>query len=193
MPSTSGVVTFFFTDIESSTRLWELDAERMRLALARHDEIARDAVTGHRGTIVKTTGDGVHAVFDDPLDAVGAALALQLALADAASPAQHVALAVRCGIHMGVGERRDNDYYGQAVNRAARIMSAAHGGQVLVSEPVAALIADRLVAPAALRELGTMRLRDLASAERVFQLTHPQLRADFPARSKARPTTCRCN
>ncbi|MEP7061099.1 MAG: adenylate/guanylate cyclase domain-containing protein [Betaproteobacteria bacterium] len=180
MPSNSGVVTFLFTDIEGSTQLWERDAERMQAALARHDAIARDTVSRHHGTVVKTTGDGIHAAFDDPLDAVDAALQLQLTLGEQAS-ATGLRLAVRCGIHAGVGERRDNDFYGRAINRAARVMSAAHGGQVLVSEAVATLVTDRLVAPVALRDLGMMRLRDLASAERLFQLTHPQLRADFPA------------
>jgi len=180
MPSASGVVTFLFTDIEGSTRLWELDAERMQPALARHDALARDAVERHRGTLVKTTGDGVHAAFDDPLDAVTAALQLQLALAEPQA-AEDLPLQVRCGIHLGVSERRDNDYYGRAINRAARIMSVAHGGQVLLSQAVAVVIADRLDAATSLRDLGEARLRGLASVERIFQLVHPGLRADFPA------------
>ncbi|MEO6748038.1 MAG: adenylate/guanylate cyclase domain-containing protein, partial [Casimicrobiaceae bacterium] len=180
MPSSSGIVTFLFTDIEGSTRLWEQDAARMQPALALHDAIVRRAVERHRGTIVKTTGDGVHAAFDDPLDALDAALDLQLTLAEPES-AEGMSLAVRCGIHMGAGERRDNDYYGRAINRAARIMGAAHGGQVLVSQSVASLVVDRLAAPASLRDLGDVRLRDLDRPERIFQLTHPRLRAQFPA------------
>ena len=91
-------------------------------------------------------------------------------------------LAVRCGVHAGVVERRDNDFFGTAVNRAARIMSAAHGGQVLVSQAVATLVNDRLIPGGfTLRDLGVVRLRDLTSVEHVFQLLHPQLRADFPA------------
>ena len=180
MPTSSGIVTFLFTDIEGSTRLWEQDAARMQPALALHDAIVRRAVEQHRGTIVKVTGDGVHAVFDDPLDALDAALDLQLTLAEPAT-AEGIPLAVRCGIHMGAGERRDNDFYGRAINRAARIMSAAHGGQVLVSQPVASLVVDRLAAPASLRDLGDVMLRDLERAERIFQLMHPRLRAQFPA------------
>lgn len=180
MLSSSGIVTFLFTDIEGSTRLWELVPEQMQPALARHDAMARDAVERHRGTFVKTTGDGLHAAFDDPLDAVAAALHLQLALADPQGT-HGLPLQVRCGIHVGASERRDNDFYGRAINRAARIMSAAHGGQVLLSQAVATLVADRLDAPASLRDLGAARLRDLASAERIFQLIHPALRADFPA------------
>ena len=106
-------------------------------ALARHDALARAAVEDHRGTVVKTIGDGIHAAFDDPLDAVRATLQLQRALADPAAT-DGIALRVRCGLHAGTVERRDNDYFGSAVNRAARIMSAAHGGQILLSQAVVA-------------------------------------------------------
>jgi class 3 adenylate cyclase len=124
----TGVVTFLFTDIEGSTRLWEQDPERMQLALARHDALARTAVQSHRGTIVKMTGDGLYAAFDDGLDAIGATLQLQRALPDP-DATKGIALRVRCGLHAGAVHRRDNDYFGPAVNRAARIMGAAHGGQ----------------------------------------------------------------
>ena len=174
------ITTFLFTDIEGSTRLWEEEPLRMREALARHDALARGAVEEHGGRVVKMTGDGVHAAFDDPLAGVRCALALQQALADPAATAG-IALRVRCGLHAGVHEARDGDFYGSAVNRAARIMSSAHGGQVLFSGAVAALVADRLDAPGSLRDLGTVRLRDLSTPERLFQLVHPALRADFPA------------
>jgi predicted ATPase/class 3 adenylate cyclase len=175
----TGTVTFLFTDIEGSTRLWEEEPERMRRALARHDAISRAAVESHRGLVVKSTGDGVHAAFDDALDALGAAVDLQQALADPAT--NGVPLRVRCGLHAGIVECRDNDFFGTAVNRAARIMAAAHGGQVLVSQAVATLVNDRLIPGIALRDLGVVRLRDLTSAVHVYQLLHPQLRADFPA------------
>jgi predicted ATPase/class 3 adenylate cyclase len=180
MQASPGVVTFLFTDIEGSTRLWEQEPERMRPALARHDAIAKAAVARHRGATVKITGDGIHAAFDDPLDAVNATLELQRALADPDATGG-IALRVRCGLHAGVDERRDNDFYGQAVNRAARIMSVAHGGQALLSETVAALLRERLPAGVSLRDLGSVRLRDLARPERVYQVVHPDLRADFPA------------
>src|SRR6185437_1652497 len=121
------------------------------------------------GRVVKMTGDGTHAAFDDPHDAVRAALQMQFALGEPNST-NGVALKLRCG---------DNDYFGTAVNRAARIMSAAHGGQVLLSEAVVALIGDH-PAGTSLRDLGRVRLRDLASPERVYQVLHPRLRADFP-------------
>ena len=176
----ASAVTFLFTDIEGSTRLWEQEPDRMRPALARHDAIARAAVERHRGTVVKMTGDGMHAAFEDPADAVRATLDLQCALADAEG-AGGLALRVRCGLHAGAFERRDNDFFGAVVNRAARIMSAAHGGQMLLSRAVAERLAGRLPDGAALRDLGVVRLRDLAQPERLFQLVHPQLRGEFPA------------
>jgi predicted ATPase/class 3 adenylate cyclase len=171
------VTTFLFTDIEGSTRLWEQEPERMRPALARHDAIVRTAVESHGGTVVKMTGDGVHAAFAHPIDAVLATLELQRALA---SPHETIALQVRCGIHAGPSEGRDNDFYGSVVNRAARIMSAAHGGQVLVSHAVSEHVARKLPDGVLLRDLGNVRLRDLASAERLYQLVASGLREEFP-------------
>ena len=178
--SPSGIVTLLFTDIEGSTRLWAQDRERMSRALARHDALARAAVEGHRGVVVKTTGDGMLATFGDPVDAIAATLALLRALADPEATGG-VALSVRCGLHAGVVERRDHDLFGTPANRAARIMGAAHGGQALISQAVAVLVRDRLPAGVTLRDLGSVRLRDLASAEHVYQLVHPELRQDFPA------------
>src|SRR5512147_2141409 len=161
VPESSAVTTFVFTDIEGSTRLWEEQPERMRAALAGHDALVRASVGAHHGRVVKMTGDGVHAVFDDPLDALEAVLELQQGLGDPAATAG-LALAVRCGVHAGVVERRDDDYFGTAVNRAARLMAVAHGGQVLLSQAVASLVEGRLPALVTLRDLGAVRLRDLA-------------------------------
>ena len=140
--------------------------ERMRPALAHHDAMARRAVEENRGVVVKTTGDGMHAAFDDPLDAIAATLALQRAIADTAATSG-IELRVRCGVHAGAVERRDNDFYGSAVNRGARLMSAAHGGQILVSHAVATLVAGRLPAGVTMRDLGSVRLRDLAQPEQI--------------------------
>jgi predicted ATPase/class 3 adenylate cyclase len=170
--------TFVFTDIEGSTRLWEREPEAMQGALARHDAISRDAVGAWRGRIVKTTGDGIHAAFDDPLDAVQAVLMLQQALARA--PVAGLELKVRVGLHLGPAERRDGDYYGPVLNRAARVMAAAHGGQVLLSQAVAEAVRGRLPPPCALLDLGAVRLRDLDEPEHLQQLLHPSLRASFP-------------
>ncbi len=152
----------------------------MPSALARHDALVRTAIEGRRGVVVKMTGDGVYAVFEDPLDAVNAALDLQQALDDPAAT-EELPLRVRCGMHAGLVERRDDDYFGSPVNRAARIMGTAHGGQVLLSRAVADLVSDRLPEGVRLRDLGSVRLRDLASPERIYQVVHPLLRRDFPA------------
>ena len=173
------LVTHLFTDIEGSTRLWEEEPERMHTAQSCHDGLLRNAVQANHGVVVKMTGDGMHAAFDDPLEGVNATISLLQALSDPASM-NGFTLQVRCGLHVGIAERRANDYFGSAVNRAARIMSAAHGGQVLLSQAAAALITDRLPSHITLRDLGSVRLRDLARAEHLYQILHPQLRQDFP-------------
>ncbi len=180
MQDPASATTFLFTDIEGSTRLWEREPERMRPALAQHDAIARATIARHGGALVKMTGDGAHAAFADPLDAIEAAVDLQQALTEGEA-VLGIPLPVRCGLHLGIHERRDNDFFGTAVNRAARIMAAAHGGQVLVSEAVALRVAARMAGGLGLRDLGSVRLRDLTSPERVFQVLHPALRDRFPA------------
>jgi predicted ATPase/class 3 adenylate cyclase/Tfp pilus assembly protein PilF len=176
----TGDVAILFTDIEGSSVLWEQDGARMSRALAAHDALARNAVEGHHGTVVKMIGDGMHAVFDDVLDALAATVDLQQALTDPAAT-NGVPLRVRCGLHAGFVERRDNDYFGSPVNRAARIMSAAHGGQVLISQVVVDCVRERLPTEIALRDLGRVRLKDLSTPEHVYQVVHPNLRGEFPA------------
>jgi predicted ATPase/class 3 adenylate cyclase len=174
----TGTVTFLFTDLESSTRLWEEQPDAMRSALARHDEILRDAVERHGGHVVKTTGDGVHAAFGTARDALDAAAEGQVALADPhwgpTGP-----LRVRMGIHTGEAQLRDGDYYGAALNRAARLTAVAHGGQVVCSEATADLARDSMSDGLALSDLGEHRLRDLSRPERVFELHAPGLQGDF--------------
>ncbi len=176
----AGATTLLFTDIEGSTLLWEQQAERMSQALAQHDALSRAAVECNRGIVVKMTGDGMYAAFDDPLDAVGATLMLQQSLHDPVAT-NGIPFLVRYGLHVGIVERRENDLFGSPVNRAARIMKAAHGGQVLLSQAVADRVRDCLPASVALKDLGGVRLRDLATPEQVYQLVHPDLRQDFPA------------
>ncbi|MEX0663732.1 MAG: adenylate/guanylate cyclase domain-containing protein [Acidimicrobiia bacterium] len=177
----TGTVTFLFTDLEGSTRLWEERAEAMKDALARHDELLRAAVEACEGHVVKTTGDGVHAAFADPVHAIDAAIAGQRALDEAVIDPP---LRVRMGIHTGPAEPRDGDYYGSAVNRAARLMSAAHGGQIVVSLATEELVRDDLSAGIELIDLGEHLLRDLSRSERIFQVVAPGLHEDFaPLRS----------
>ncbi len=179
----TGTVTFLFTDLERSTRLWDDHPESMKPALAQHDAVLRDAVRSHGGSIVKTTGDGVHAVFATAPEAVAAALAAQRAL-DAADWGDLEPLRARMGLHTGATELRDGDYYGTATNRAARLMAIAHGGQVVVSHVTAELVIDSLADGVTLLDLGEHRLRDLSKPERVFQVVAPGLTATFsPLRS----------
>ena len=177
--SSAGLSTFLITDIEGSTRLWEEHADAMAGALARHDGLLRAAVEGRDGTVIKTTGDGILAVFGDPIAAVDAALDAQHALRDTAW-GELGALRVRMAVHSGTAERRDNDYFGPALNRSARILAIGHGGQILVSAMTATLVADRLPADVGLIDLGSHRLRDLDRPEQVFQISVPDLPGDFP-------------
>ncbi|MGH3848081.1 MAG: adenylate/guanylate cyclase domain-containing protein, partial [Pseudonocardiaceae bacterium] len=162
----SGVVTFLFTDVEGSTRRWEADADEMRVALAAHDAALRRAIEAHGGWLFKHTGDGVCAAFASPRSAVDAAVDAQRALE----------LPVRMGIATGEAELRDGDYFGAVLNRAARVMAAGHGGQVLLAESTAGLLSG-----VDLVDLGPRPLRDLPTAVEVFQLRAPGLRTDFPA------------
>jgi predicted ATPase/class 3 adenylate cyclase len=179
----TGTVTFLFTDLEGSTRLWEEHPDEMRAALARHDELLRAAIEAHDGYVVKTTGDGIHAAFASAAAAIEAARTAQRALVVEAWSGVG-SLRVRMGIHSGEAELRDGDYYGTALNRAARLMSVAHGGQVVVSLATEELARDDLADEVTLRDLGDHRLRDLARAERIFQVCAHDLPADFePLRS----------
>ena len=179
----SGTVTFLFTDLEVSTRLWDQEPDAMQVALARHDAILRDAVMEHGGVVVKGRGDGVHAVFATADAAVRAAIDCELAMS-AERWAVSEPLRARVGIHTGVAELREGDYFGSAVNRAARLEAIAHGGQVVCSQATADLARDVLGEGVVFVDLGEHRLRDLTRAERVFQVNASGLQSGFaPLRS----------
>jgi predicted ATPase/class 3 adenylate cyclase len=175
----SGIVTLLFTDIEGSTRMWESERAEMAAALRRHDAILREAIGRADGFVFKTVGDEFCAAFWTPLAAVSAALDAQRALADEPWPTSRPVM-VRMGLHTGLCEERDGDYFGPTVNRAARLEAIAHGGQVLLSGATADLVADGLPDGVALRDLGQHRLKDLGRPEQVFQLEAPFLVAEFP-------------
>jgi predicted ATPase/class 3 adenylate cyclase len=168
-----------FTDIEDSTRMWERQPEAMSEALARHDEILHACVEANGGSVVKPAGDGVHAAFRTATDALGAALEAQRALLRE-EWAQTGPLRVRMALNTGATEERDGDYFGPPVNLAARLLSAAHGGQVLLSSLTRELVRERLPAGVHLSDLGERRLKDVSRPERVFQLTAPDLPSEFP-------------
>jgi len=176
----AGTVTFLFSDIEGSTSLWEQAPDAMRSLLAWHDGVLRSAIESSRGQVVKTTGDGLYAVFGTAKDAIAACLEAQRGLQAPATDARPIAIRVRMGLHSGAAEPRDGDYFGASPNRAARIMSVAHGEQVLLSSATAELVREDLPAGVALREMGDHRLRGLANPERLLQLVAPGLRAEFP-------------
>ena len=187
-PGETHTVTFLMTDIAGSTRLWEEQRDAMMRALATHDALLRTAVDESGGTLIKTTGDGLLAAFERPGAAVRAAVAAQRALADHDWPTT-APLRVRMAVHSGDAEHRDDDWFGPSLNRVARLLAIGHGGQVLVSAAGAALVADDLPAGATLLDKGEHRLKDLARAERVYQLGAPGLATEFPPlRSGAAPT-----
>jgi predicted ATPase len=162
----SGIVTFLFTDIEGSTRRWESDADAMRAELATHDDVLRTAIESHGGWLFKHTGDGVCAAFTSPRAAIDAAVAAQRLLS----------LPVRMGIATGEAELRGDDYFGPALNRAARVMGAGHGGQILVVASTASLVTG-----VDLVDLGPRLLRDLSESVAIFQVRADGLRTEFPA------------
>jgi len=154
-----------FTDVEGSTRRWEADAEGMRAALVAHDDVLSKVIEAHGGFMFKHTGDGVCAAFGSPKAAVDAAVAAQ----------RELELPVRMGIATGEAELRDGDYFGTVLNRAARVMAAGHGGQILLADSTAGLLSG-----VDLVDLGPRRLRDLPTPVGVFQVQAEGLRTDFP-------------
>jgi predicted ATPase/class 3 adenylate cyclase len=168
-----------FTDIEGSTKLWEHDAQAMQAALARHDEILRDAIEERGGYVFKTIGDAFCAAFPTAPEALEAALESQRGLVSSEGE-QIGPLRVRMALHTGAAEERDGDYFGPPVNRVARLLSAAHGGQVLLSLATQELVRDASPVDARLEDLGERRLKDLFRPERVFQITTPDLPSEFP-------------
>jgi predicted ATPase/class 3 adenylate cyclase len=165
----TGLVSFLFTDVEGSTRLWERDRRGMAASLALHDEILRSAVAARGGHVFSTAGDAFAVAFHSVADAVSAAVDIQRTLVATDWPGP--ALRVRMGIHTGDAEERGGDYFGPVPNRTARIMSAGHGGQILLSSVTAA----ECTGDDALNDLGTHHLEDLDEPEHVFEIRHPDL------------------
>ncbi|TMI02717.1 MAG: hypothetical protein E6H46_10255 [Betaproteobacteria bacterium] len=178
-PPPSGTVTFLFTDIEGSTRLWETQREAMTEALPRHDALLRQCIESRGGHIFKTAGDAFCAAFATAASAVEAALAAQRSLRAERWP-EDAPIRARMALHTGAAEIRDGDYFGAPLNQVARLLAAGHGGQTLVSEITHDLCRDRLPAETTLKSLGEHSLKDLARRETVFQLCHRDLPQAFP-------------
>ena len=175
----TGTVTFLFTDIEGSTKRWERDSAAMSEAVRRHDALLRGAIGERGGYAFKTVGDAFCAAFSRPENAVAAILTAQRALyAEDFSAVE--GLQVRAAIHTGTAEEREGDYFGPAVNRVARLLAIAHGGQTLVSGVTVELVQDALPPRTSLRDLGQHRLKDLAHPVQVYQLVAEGLGELFP-------------
>lgn len=184
----TGTVTFVFTDLVGSTRLWEQYPQAMPAALAHHDAILHASISAQSGIVVKTTGDGVHAAFARATDALTAAYTAQQTLIHQ-SWGEVGSLRVRMVVHSGVTDERAGDYYGPVLNRAARLLALAQGGQVLLSRAAQALVTDHLPPGLTLRDLGEHPLRDLSRPEQIFQLIAPGLPTDVPPLATAAPSS----
>ncbi|HEV8655700.1 MAG TPA: adenylate/guanylate cyclase domain-containing protein [Candidatus Limnocylindria bacterium] len=171
--------TFLFTDIESSTQLFQQYPHAYPQAVTRHHELLRKAIATRGGHLFETIGDAVFAAFPRSADAVLASVEAQRALS-AEKWADVGKIRVRMGVHTAEADLREGRYFGPGVQRCEKMMSTGYGGQVLVSGATAGAVSNQLPDGIGLRDMGTHRLRGLASAERIFQVTHPDLRSEFP-------------
>lgn len=174
----TGTVTFLFTDIEGSTKLWENYPNEMNLALARHDAILRQAIESNSGYVFKTVGDAFCAAFQTPLAGLQAALAAQRAMLAENWPT-FSPIKVRIGLHTGEANERDNDYFGPTLNRLARMFAAGHGGQTLLSAKTTVVLRQQLPPHITLQDMGLHHFKDLNQPEQVFQLVAPDLPNEF--------------
>ncbi len=175
-----GTVTFLFTDIEGSTRLWRDHRQAMEQAYARHDAILREAISAHRGVVYKVIGDALQVAFTSAPEAVAAALDAQFMLDLEPWPLSEP-LRVRMALHAGaVDPEPDGDYRSPVLNRLGRLLGAGHGGQVLLSQATFELARDHLPPGVGLKDLGEHRLKDLFRPEHAWQLVHPDLPEYFP-------------
>jgi predicted ATPase/class 3 adenylate cyclase len=168
----TGTVTFLFTDIEGSTRLWDQHPDAMASALSTHDDLLQSAIDSNAGYVFSKAGDGWGVAFESPLPALDTALTIQDSIGSQEWPGGIARIAVRMGLHTGTSAERNGDYFGTTVNRAARVAGVADGGQVFVTDAVHALVADEVNEDWLFRDLGEHRLRDLTRAERIWQLDH---------------------
>ncbi|MDR3706850.1 MAG: tetratricopeptide repeat protein [Capsulimonadaceae bacterium] len=178
MPTASQTIAFLFTDIEGSTWLWKVAADYMRSALPRHDAVLEDCIAAAGGRTFKKVGDALYASFPSVDQAIVAAITGQIALSKQ-SWGDHE-IRVRMAVHIGAVDVGDDDYHGHTLSRVARVLSIAHGGQVLLSDAARSLALDDLPEECSLQDLGFVHLRGIDRPERVYQLVHPDLKAVFP-------------
>jgi predicted ATPase/class 3 adenylate cyclase len=181
----SGTVTFLFTDIEGSTQLWVDYPRSMPSVLGRHHALLRQAIESNGGYVFQIIGDAFCAAFSSATDGLQAAICAWQAL-EAEPWGEPGLLKVRMALHTGAAEVREGDFTsgeyvsGLTLSRVARLLSAGHGGQILLSKPTRDLLAYDLPTGADFRDLGEHRLKGLSQPEQIFQLLHPDLPADFP-------------
>ena len=175
----SGTVTFLFSDVEGSTRLLKLLRNRYGEVLADHRRILRAAFAEHDGQEIDTQGDAFFVAFRKATDAALAAVAAQRALAEHPWP-EGAECRVRIGLHTGEPSVGDEGYHGLGIHRAARIMAAGHGGQVLLSQATCSVLEDDELPGIRIRDLGRHRLKDLDRLEHIYQLEIDGLPVDFP-------------
>jgi predicted ATPase/class 3 adenylate cyclase/Tfp pilus assembly protein PilF len=175
----TGTVTFLYTDIEGSTRLWQEHPAVMPRVIERHDALLRELVTLHSGIVFRTMGDAICAAFPTASEALAAAVGGQRALL-ATTWDDGIALRVRMALHSGAAETRQGDYVGHTLNRVARLMAAGHGGQILLSGATYELVRDQIPSDTEIRDLGEHRLKDLVMPERIYQACVRDLPAEFP-------------
>jgi predicted ATPase/class 3 adenylate cyclase len=176
----SGTITFLFTDIVGSTKLWERQPEVMKVALARHDALLRLSIEQYGGYVFKTIGDAFCAAFASATDAVEAALNAHRVLRAEPWPAEIETIRIRAALHTGIADERNGDYFGPPLNRVARLLSAGHGDQTLISLATQELVRGNLPQGVRLLDLGEHRLKDLFRPERVFQVNAQDLPSEFP-------------
>ncbi len=180
----TGTVTFLFTDIEGSTKLWQQHPDAMPTALARHHALLNETIAACGGYVFQIIGDAFCAAFATTRDGLDAALAAQRALRDEAW-GETGAIRVRMALHTGaadvrVGEHTSGEYVSSlTLSRAARLLSAGHGGQILLSLPTAELVREQLPPETTLRDLDAHRLKDLIRPKHIYQAVVPDLRSEF--------------
>jgi class 3 adenylate cyclase/catechol 2,3-dioxygenase-like lactoylglutathione lyase family enzyme len=175
----SGTVTFLFSDVEESTELARRLGDQFANALQEHSRLLREAVDEHGGHVIGSQGDSLFVAFPRAKDAALGAAAAQRALAAQAWPGG-AALRVRMGLHTGEAALTEDNYLGVAVHHAARVCSAGHGGQVLLSQSTAAVLTDERLNGMEVRDLGNHQLKGFDHPEPIFQLVIEDLPADFP-------------
>lgn len=191
---TGRLLTFLFTDIEGSSKLWEYHAGLMPEALTRHNSLLESIIEAQGGIIFKTLGDGFGVAFENPAAALFAAYQAQLRLQATSWPVSTGPIRVRMALHTGIPEVEQQtpagpDFFGQVVNRVARLLDLGHGGQILLSLATAELVRHYLPPGTQLQELGEFALRNLAHPERVFQLEGPNLPTNFPTPLRQPPVS----